>query len=171
MRGACPGVKMEGVKIGIVKTGCVRIGARRAWPDRHRSYGQHCPRTLRPVQVLVLSVIAGMAHSTLKSGAATRNSVAFGASTEGPAATGARPFGRRTLKSSHRLTRQRMWLITLAIRCEWINGRIRNDNGRACPTRQNQELRTFSDSFLSGVGGHGKTQLPIRRPSGSPCKR
>jgi hypothetical protein len=33
---------------------------------------------LRPGQVLLLSVIAGMAHSTLESGAATRNGVALG---------------------------------------------------------------------------------------------
>jgi hypothetical protein len=33
---------------------------------------------LRPDQVLLLSVIAGMAHSTLESGAATRIGVAWG---------------------------------------------------------------------------------------------
>jgi hypothetical protein len=86
VRGACLCVKkMEGVKIGGVKTGRVRIGARhvgvrlRVRPDRQRR-----PRTLRSVQalrprrVLLLSVIAGMAHSTLESGAATRNGVAWG---------------------------------------------------------------------------------------------
>ncbi|MBO0751612.1 MAG: hypothetical protein J2P53_05860 [Bradyrhizobiaceae bacterium] len=36
------------------------------------------PGARRPDQVLLLSVIAGMAHSTLESGAATRNGVALG---------------------------------------------------------------------------------------------
>jgi hypothetical protein len=62
---------MEGVKIGGVKI--VRIGARHARPDRQRR-----PGALRPDQVLLLSVIASMAHSTLESGAATRNGVAWG---------------------------------------------------------------------------------------------
>jgi hypothetical protein len=61
------------VKIGSVKTGRVRIGLRHATRDK-----QTRPGTFRPVQVLLLSVIAGMAHSTLESGAATRNGVAFG---------------------------------------------------------------------------------------------
>jgi hypothetical protein len=68
---------MWGVKIGSVKTGRVRIGARHAWLDK-----QALPPALRPVQVLLLSAIAGMAHSTLESGAATRNGVAIGASAE-----------------------------------------------------------------------------------------
>jgi hypothetical protein len=63
------------VKIGSVKTGRVRIGARHAWLDKQMRL-----RALRPVWVLLLSVIAGMAHSILESGAATRNGVAFGAS-------------------------------------------------------------------------------------------
>jgi hypothetical protein len=61
------------LKIGSVKTGRIRIGARHLRPDK-----QTRPGALRPVQVLLLSVIAGMAHSTLKSGAATRNGVALG---------------------------------------------------------------------------------------------
>jgi hypothetical protein len=36
------------------------------------------PGALQPNQVFFLSLIAGMAHSTLKSRAATRNGVAFG---------------------------------------------------------------------------------------------
>jgi hypothetical protein len=72
------------VKFVSVKTGRIRVGARHTRLDKHKRAG-----ALRPDPVLVLSVIAGMAHWTLKSGAATRNSVAFGASTEDPAATGA----------------------------------------------------------------------------------
>jgi hypothetical protein len=56
------------VKIG---SDGVRIGARR--PNK-----QMRPAALRLDQVLLLSVIAGMAHSTLKYGAATHDSVAFG---------------------------------------------------------------------------------------------
>jgi hypothetical protein len=78
VRGACLSVKMWGVKIGNVKTGRVRIGARQALLDKHWPDKQMRPGTLRPVQVLLLPVIASMAHSTLKSGAATRNGVAFG---------------------------------------------------------------------------------------------
>ncbi len=51
---------MWGVKIGSVKTGRIRIGARHAWLDK-----QIRPRALRPVQVHLLSVIAGMARWTL----------------------------------------------------------------------------------------------------------
>jgi hypothetical protein len=71
VRGACLCVGMEDVKIGGVKT--VRIGAHHARLDRQRR-----PGALRPDQVRLLSVIAGMAHSTLESGAATRNGVAWG---------------------------------------------------------------------------------------------
>lgn len=67
MRGAYLGVKIRGVKIGRD-----RIGARHDLPDKHLPDGQD-PGALRPDQVLLSSVIAGMAHSTLKSGAATRN--------------------------------------------------------------------------------------------------
>jgi len=95
VRGACLDVGIGDVKVGGVETGRVRTGARRVLPDE-RGPDTQDPGASRPDQVLLLSVIAGMAHSTLKSGAATRNGVAFGASTEGPAATGAGPFGQRT---------------------------------------------------------------------------
>jgi hypothetical protein len=48
---------MWGVKIGSVKTGRIRIGARHAWLDK-----QIRLRAVRPVRVLLLSVIAGMAR-------------------------------------------------------------------------------------------------------------
>jgi hypothetical protein len=84
-----------------VKTGSIRIGARHAWlqeqPDKLQPDKQMRAGALRPdpalllpvlllpvfwMSVIALSVIAGMAHSTLESGAATRNGVAFEASTE-----------------------------------------------------------------------------------------
>jgi hypothetical protein len=61
------------VKIGSVNTGRMGVGARHACLDK-----QTRPGALRPNPVLVLSVIAGMAHSTLKSGAATQDGVALG---------------------------------------------------------------------------------------------
>jgi hypothetical protein len=88
---------MWGVKIGSVKAGRVRIGARHVRLENHWLDKLVRPRALRPMRVPLLSAIAGMAHSILKSGAATRNGVAFRASTEGPATTGAEPFGRRTI--------------------------------------------------------------------------
>jgi hypothetical protein len=85
VRGAFFCVKWEGVKIDGVDTGRIPTGTRHARPDGQRSPGAlrsvqalRPIRTLRPIKVLVLSVIAGMAHSTLKSGAATRNGVAWG---------------------------------------------------------------------------------------------
>ncbi len=71
MRGTSLSVKIWGVEIGGVKVGSVTtdrmgISARHAAPDETDRQG---PGALRPDQVLLLSVIAGMAHSTLKSGA------------------------------------------------------------------------------------------------------
>jgi hypothetical protein len=71
-------VEKGDVKIGRLKSGRVRIGTRRACLDMHWLDRQTRPRASRPGQVLWLSVIAGMAHSTLESGAATQNSVTLG---------------------------------------------------------------------------------------------
>jgi len=68
---------------GVKKIGEVRIGARHARPDRQAHPAASRPDQ-PPEQVPLLSLIAGMAHSTLKSRAATRNGVAFGASAEDP---------------------------------------------------------------------------------------
>ena len=53
------------------------MGARHARPDKRTH-----PEAFRPNEVPSLPMIAGMAHSTLKSGAATRDGVAFGVSAE-----------------------------------------------------------------------------------------
>jgi hypothetical protein len=50
-----------------------KIGTRHARLDKRM-----LPAAFRPNEVFSLSMIAGMAHSTLKSGAATRDGVAFG---------------------------------------------------------------------------------------------
>jgi hypothetical protein len=134
------------VKIGSVKIGRVRIGARHAWLDEHWPDKQIGFRALRPVRVLLLSVIAGMAHSTLKSGAATRNGVAFGYQLK-VRRLQARSHSAEGPRSSHRLTRQRMWQITLAIRCEWINGRIRNDNGWAARGDRTRNFEPSANPF------------------------
>jgi hypothetical protein len=73
VRGAC-----LDVKTGDVKIGSVRIGARDARPDKQMRPGALRPDPALLLPVLWVSVIAGMAHSTLESGAATRNGVAFG---------------------------------------------------------------------------------------------
>ena len=87
----------EGVGIRVaaarrMNTGRVTTGRPccRAAPDGIVPDSQG-PAALRPDQVLLLSVIAGMAHSTLKCGTATRDGVAFGGSTEDPAATSGCP--------------------------------------------------------------------------------
>jgi len=49
-------------------------------------------------------------------------------------------------QSSRRLTRQRMWQFTLAIRCEWINGRIRKDLLGGLPDAT--ETRNFEPSAI-----------------------
>jgi hypothetical protein len=71
-------VEKGDVKIGGLNTGRVRIGTRHACLDMHWLDRQTRPGASRPGQVLWLSVIASMAHSTLESGAATQNSVALG---------------------------------------------------------------------------------------------
>jgi hypothetical protein len=77
-------VKPEGVRIrvataGSVNTDRVTTGRPcRAAPDGIVPDSQD-PAALWPDQVFLLSVIAGMAHSTLKCGTATRDGVAFGA--------------------------------------------------------------------------------------------
>ena len=72
MRGAC-----LDVKTGDVKIGSVRIGARDARPDKQMRPGALRPDPALLLPVLWMSVIAGMAHSTLESGAATQDGVAF----------------------------------------------------------------------------------------------
>jgi len=50
-----------------------KAGTRHARPDKRL-----LPAAIRPKEAFSLSMIAGMAHSTLKSGAATQDGVAFG---------------------------------------------------------------------------------------------
>ena len=50
------------MKIGSVSTGRVRIGSRHASLDKYWPDKQERPGALRPDQVLLLSVIASMAH-------------------------------------------------------------------------------------------------------------
>jgi hypothetical protein len=142
------------VKIGSDGGG---ISARHVRPDK-----QVRPPALRLDQVLLLSVIAGMAHSTLKYGAATQDSVTFGGSTEDPAATDPEATWPKDHNPVIVISGNRCGHLRSRSIANGSMGRSRNNNGRACPTRQDQGLRTFSDSFLSGVGGHGKPQLPCR---------
>ena len=51
----------------------LEVGTRHARPDKRA-----LPAALGPNEMFSLSVIASMAHSTFKSGAATQDSVAFG---------------------------------------------------------------------------------------------
>jgi hypothetical protein len=106
-----------------------RIGARHDRPDR-----QTRPGALRPDQVLhLLSLIAGMAHSTLKSRAATRNRVAFGVSAEDPE----RPHvAEDPFQSSSDPAADVANYARDPLRMDQWAG-FRNDKGRACPTRQN----------------------------------
>jgi hypothetical protein len=83
-------VRIAVATAGGVNTDCVTTATCRAPPDGIFADKQD-PGADRPDQVLLLSVIAGMAHSTLKSGTATRDGVAFGVSTEDPVATSGCP--------------------------------------------------------------------------------
>jgi hypothetical protein len=64
-------------------------------------------------------MIAGMAHSTLESGAATQNGVAFRYHLK---IRVKRSPGRGTNCPVFSQIRRRMWPISFAIRREWING-------------------------------------------------
>jgi hypothetical protein len=107
-----------------VEIGRVEIGARHARPDKQRR-----PGTLRPDQALLLSMIAGMAHSTLESGAATQNGVAFGVSAEGPVnATRPKDHSPVIVKSCSGCGQLRSRSAA-----NGSMGRIRKRYGRACP--------------------------------------
>jgi hypothetical protein len=97
------------------------------------------PAAFRPNEVFSLSMIASMAHSTLKSGAATQDGVAFGYQLKIRVKTATRPRNRLSCLCQ---IRQRTWPISFAIRCEWINGQD-NDSGRHARTRQNKDLRNL----------------------------
>ena len=127
-----------------------KIAGRHARPDKRA-----LPWAFQPYEELSLPMIASMAHPTLKSGAATRNSVAF----------------RYQLKihENGRTAEDRSPVLPQidSGRCrpgsrpaaDGLMGRLVNANGRHAQMRQDQDLRTFSDSFLSGIFRHGKLQL------------
>src|SRR5262245_38626257 len=94
-----------------------KVGTRHARPDKRM-----LPAAIRSKEAFSLSKIAGMAHSTLKSGAATHDERRLRVP-EGPGETATRP---RNLLSCLCQIRQRMWPISFAIRCEWINGQDLN---------------------------------------------
>jgi len=83
-------------------------------------------------------MIASMAHSTLKSRAATRDSVAFGYRLKirvighGPRSQPCPPSNRK-----------RTWPPMLPIRRGWIDGQFVTTVGGIAQMRQNQDLRTF----------------------------
>jgi hypothetical protein len=112
-----------------------KIGTRHARPDKRM-----LPVALRPNEVFSLSMIAGMAHSTLKAKAATQNGVAFRYQLK---VRVKRPPGRGTDCPVFVKIRQRTWPISFAIRCDWINGQDLNDGGRHARTRQNKDLRNL----------------------------
>ena len=118
------------------------------------------PEASRPNEVLSLPMIAGMAHTTLKSGAATRDGVAFGYQLK------IRVNGRTAEDHSPVLLQIGGGCGRSCSRsaADGLMGRIPNDNGWHARTRQNQDLRTFSDSFLSAIVRHGKLQLPCGHP-------
>ena len=109
------------------------IDTRHARPDKRT-----LPAAFRPNEVLSLSLIAGMAHSTLKSRAATRDGVAFGYRLKirvighGPRSQPCPPSNRK-----------RTWPPMLPIRRGWIDGQFVTTVGGIAQMRQNQDLRTF----------------------------
>jgi hypothetical protein len=84
-------------------------------------------------------MIASMAHSTPKSGAATQDGVAFRYQLKIRVKT---PPDRGTDCPVFVKIRQRTWPVSFAIRCDWINGQD-NDSGRHARTRQNKDLRNL----------------------------
>jgi hypothetical protein len=130
------------------------IGTRHARPDK-----RILAAAFRPKEVFSLSMIAGMAHSTLKAKAATQDGVAFRYQLK---IRVKQPPGRGTDCPVFVKIRQRTWPISFAIRCDWINGQDLNDSGRMPERDRTRIFGTFSDSFLSGIVRHGKPQLPCR---------
>jgi hypothetical protein len=112
-----------------------KIDMRHTRPDKRM-----LPVALRPNEVFSLSMIAGMAHSTLKAMAATQDGVTFGYQLK---IRVKRPPGRGTncpvfVKSGSGCGR-----LASQSAANGLMGRSLNNIGRHARTRQNKDLRSL----------------------------
>ena len=138
------------------------IGTRHARPDK-----RILPAALRPNEAFSLSMIASMAHSTPKSGAATQDGVAFRYQLK--IRVKRHPTEEPTVLSLSKSGSGRGQLASRSA-ATGLTGRITTVGGM--PERNRTRIfETFSDSFLSGITRHGKPQLPCRCAQMGPIRR
>jgi hypothetical protein len=128
-----------------------KIGACHARPDRRKP-----PAAFRSNEVLSLPLIAGMAHSTLKSGAATRDDVAFGYRLKDR--VGGHPAEDHCpvfVKSGSGCGRLRS-----PSAAQGLKGRSLNDSGQNARSDRTRIFEPSAIPYLRAIIRHGKPQLP-----------